>query len=83
MKTTKRMKDDGPDPIHLLMEMGQRMISLAEQMGEDGRPLYPQEQELVRMAHLPVLNEIFSDFKAQYLSTGYIDTYELQRFIGK
>jgi len=72
-----------PGPQQLLKMMAEDMYKLAEELSElGGRELRPQEQELIRLAHLPVLNEIFADMKAQYMATGYIDKYELERLVG-
>lgn len=72
-----------PSPSELLRIMAEDMVRLSNELTDlGGRDLTDPERELIRLAHLPVLNEIFADMKMQYLSTGYIDKYELEQLVG-
>ena len=79
MKTSK-MSRSSNSTVECLKLTGERMLELASKISKSGDPLNPQEIELVRMSRLPLLQEILHDFKVQYLTTGYIDSYDLQNF---
>lgn len=69
-----------------LRHLGSQMNRLADKMDESGeprRPLLEPEKELVKMAYLPVVNEMLIDLKNQYLggSKGNIE-YIVDNLVG-
>jgi len=61
-----------------LISTGNRLLQLAETIGEDGNHLSENDRKLVKMAMIPVLEEQFSELVHFYImdnSEGQQDTF--------
>lgn len=87
-KTSQRMKQrhvtresNIPKAKEALQLLARDAMELCDRISESGtRPPTDDEMALIRMAYSPILDEVLADLKAQFMATGYIDSYELHWF---
>jgi hypothetical protein len=66
------MIDDTVEYIgRILHEQADRLTRLADELNQEGRPLDQSERELVRMAYLPLFQDMLADITKNFLSGSY------------
>jgi len=51
-----------------LENMGTNMLQLANQLNDSGHKLHERDHELIRLSAIPIINELMTIAKAEYLS---------------
>ena len=62
-----------PDPVAMLQQTGRSMLDLADQLGSGGSPLLQQDKELVRMAYVELLKELWDEELTAFIAGNNAD----------